>query len=112
MIIDSFKRKLIIGLLLLALFSPLGLILPDMIKSKTPFGEASGDSLKKELGFLPTGLNKTEKLWKAPVKDYNISKKNQSMLGKTIIYLGSGLLGISIIAVATILLQKMYRKNE
>ena len=109
---NSFRRKLIIGILILALLSPLGLILPSFFKSKESFGEASPDSLKKELGYIPAGMKKHEKVWKAPVKDYELGSTQKPLWLKSIIYLGSGLIGIGIIAAGTFWLQKIYRKDE
>jgi len=109
---DRFRRKLLIGILILALLAPLGLILPSLIKSKNTFGEASGDSIKKELGYIPKGMAKDEKIWKAPVKDYEVGSEEKSLWKRSIIYLGSGLLGIGIIALATVVLQKKYLHHE
>jgi hypothetical protein len=72
---NTFRRKLIIGLLFLALLSPLGLILPSIFKSADPWGEASGDKVGKDLGYTPKGMKKVEKIWKAPIKDYALGKR-------------------------------------
>jgi cobalt/nickel transport protein len=109
---NKFKRRLIIGLILLALLSPLGLILPTIFKSKEPFGESSGGKLKKELGYIPKGMNKDEKIWKAPVRDYSLGKEEMPLWEKSIIYMGSGFLGIGVIALGTIWLYKTYKNNE
>jgi cobalt/nickel transport protein len=109
---NKFRRKLIIGLLLLALLSPLGLLLPSIFKSGEPWGESSGDRVEKELGYTPKGMKKDEKIWKAPVKDYALGKKDKPAWEKSVIYIGSGLLGIGIIALGTFWLNKIYKNNE
>jgi len=109
---DRFSRKLLIGILILSLLAPLGLILPTYIKSKTAFGEESGDSIKKELGYIPKGMRKDEKIWKAPVKDYVVRSDEKPLWKKSLIYFSSGLLGIVIIALLTILIQKKYLNHE
>ncbi len=108
----TFRRKLVIGIIILALLSPLGLLLPHFFKSKVSFGEASADSLKTELGYIPAGMKKTEKIWKAPVKDYELGTQEKPLWKKSIIYLGSGFLGIGLIALGTLWLQKIYKNHE
>jgi hypothetical protein len=108
----TFRRKLIVGILILALLSPLGLLLPGFFKSKEPFGETSADSLKKELGYIPGGMKKDEKIWRAPVKDYELGPDDKPLWKKSIIYLGSGFLGIGLIALGTLWLQKIYKDHE
>jgi cobalt/nickel transport protein len=109
---NKFRRKLITGLVLLVLLSPLGLILPSIFNSGEPWGEASGDKVRKELGYTPAGMKKNENIWKAPVKDYILGKEKMSVWGKSITYIGSGLLGVGIIAFCTFWLNKFYRHNE
>jgi cobalt/nickel transport protein len=109
---NKFKRKLIIGLLILALLSPLGLILPSIFRSGEPFGESSLKQVEKGVGYTPEGMKKDEKIWKAPVKDYALGKEDKPAWEKSIIYIGSGLLGIGIIALGTFWLNKIYKNNE
>ena len=109
---NPFRRKLILGLLILALLSPLGLILPSMFKSGEPFGESSGTQVKNELGYTPGGMKKDEKLWKSPVKNYSIGEKERPLWEKSLFYVGSGLLGVVIIGLGTVWLNKFYKNND
>jgi cobalt/nickel transport system permease protein/cobalt/nickel transport protein len=60
-------RNLSIGLILLIIFAPLGLL-----AAGTAYGEWATDELKDRIGFVPHGLEKLSDLWHAPMQDYNI----------------------------------------
>ena len=64
---DKLTRNLAIGLVLLIIFAPLGLI-----ASGTAYGEWASDELKDQIGYVPHGLEELADLWHAPMKDYNI----------------------------------------
>ena len=64
---DNLTRNLAIGLILLIIFVPLGLI-----AAGTAYGEWETDELKEKIGFAPHGLEELAELWHAPLKDYNI----------------------------------------
>jgi cobalt/nickel transport protein len=106
------NRKLIIGLLILAFLTPLGVILPDLFRSGNPFGESPSDSLKKELGYVPKGMAKEEKTWEAPAKNYSLGKNERPLWQRSLLYAGSGLFAAGIIALGSLWLQKIYKKNE
>ena len=65
------QKKLWIGLIIMALLSPLGIILPALFSSGDAWGEWGTETLEKLLGYVPEGLKKYADLWKAPVPDYN-----------------------------------------
>ena len=64
---DNMIRNLSIGLILLIIFVPLGLI-----AAGTAYGEWEVNELKDKIGFAPHGLEELSELWHAPLKDYNI----------------------------------------
>ena len=64
---DNLTRNLAIGLALLIIFVPLGLI-----AAGTAYGEWESDELKEKIGFAPHGLEELSDFWHAPLKDYNI----------------------------------------
>ncbi len=105
------QRKLWIGLLIMALLTPLGIILPGQFKAGDAWGEWSAETLEKFLGYMPEGLKRLSDLWKAPVTDYNFGGDNSSMTVQILSYIASGLLGIFIIGLVIFLISKFMAKN-
>ena len=64
--------KFWIGLGVLALLSPLGVIFPEYFKASGAWGEWSADEIKKLIGYVPQGLEKLSSLWKAPMAGYGL----------------------------------------
>ena len=64
---DELTRNLAIGLALLIIIAPIGLI-----AAGTAYGEWESDELKEKVGYVPSGLEELSSLWHAPLKDYNI----------------------------------------
>jgi PDGLE domain len=67
--VDKMIRNLSLGLILLIIFAPLGLL-----AAGTAYGEWAPDELKDRIGFVPHGLEELSDLWHAPMQDYNIPK--------------------------------------
>jgi len=105
------QRKLWIGLLIMALLTPLGIILPEKFKAGDAWGEWGTETLEKLLGYVPEGLKKLSDLWKAPVTDYNFSGEDSSMTVQILSYIASGLLGIVIVGLVIFLISKFVAKN-
>ncbi len=77
-----------IGLGILALLTPLGLL-----AAGTAWGEWGAEELQElGLGFIPRGLEEFSSLWSAPIPDYAIP-----FLGDTVGYIVSALLGVGIL---------------
>ena len=58
------------GLGLLALLSPLGIIMPAFTGAGPAWGEWGPEELQKMLGYLPSGLKSTSEAWRAPLPNY------------------------------------------
>jgi cobalt/nickel transport system permease protein len=83
-------RALWIGLGVLIIATPLGLLAPG-----TAWGEWSSQELSSRgLGFVPEGLVKLENLWGAPLAKYDLPALGNANLG----YLLSAALGIALVA--------------
>ena len=90
--------KLWIGIMLLIILSPLGLILPEYFKAMTAWGEWGAEEIYSFLGYVPKGLEKLSALWSAPVPDYAFrswEKKGLFFLGLG--YIISAVIGVIII---------------
>ncbi len=89
---DKIVRNLAIGLLILLVFVPLGLLAVG-----ETFGEWGSEELQEKLGFVPTGLEQLAPLWSAPLPDYALPG-DESQTGMVAAYYLSALLGVVICA--------------
>ncbi len=85
-------RNMAIGLMILVIFVPLGLL-----ATGETFGEWGPKELQEKLGFVPRGLGDLAPSWSAPLPDYAISG-DESGTGMVAAYYLSALLGIVICA--------------
>jgi len=83
--------KLWIGLGVLALLSPLGLL-----ASGTAWGEWGADEFSDMLGYVPQGLAKFAEIWSAPLPDYTIPG-----LGDVPGYILSAIVGMALVVILT-----------
>lgn len=93
-------RKLAIGLIVLVLIAPLGVYLPDLLKSNTAWGEWGSDELKKEAGYVPSKLASIDGKWKAPLPDYTLPGQDDTASGvhRSSVYILSGLVGFALLS--------------
>ncbi len=103
--------KLWIGLAIMALLTPLGLLLPERFKAAGAWGEWSTEGLAKLVGFVPEGLRKLSALWGAPLPDYGLAGRGASPALRILSYLLSGMMGILIVGAVIYLLLRLIIKN-
>jgi hypothetical protein len=108
----KFQKKLWIGILIMALFTPLGIYLPKQFKSGGAWGEWGTEKLKELLGYVPEGLKKLADSWKAPVRDYNFGGENAAFSTQVISYIVSGIIGIAVVALVIYVITKFLIKHE
>jgi hypothetical protein len=108
----AFQKKLWIGLIIMALLSPLGIMLPKKFDSGDAWGEWGADTLEKLLGYVPEGLKKLADLWKAPLSDYNLGGEGASFGVQVISYIISGILGIALVGGAIYLISRFLIKKR
>jgi hypothetical protein len=87
---DKTIRNLTIGLVILIILVPLGLLAVG-----ETFGEWGAEELQEKLGFVPAGLNQLASFWKAPVPDYALPG-NESEKGKVAVYYLSAIVGVAL----------------
>jgi hypothetical protein len=107
----KFQKKLWIGLLIMALLTPLGILLPEKFNPGEAWGEWGADKLEKLLGYVPDGLKKLADLWKAPIPDYNFGGEDASVTIQVISYVVSGLLGLGACAFIVFLISRLIIKH-
>ncbi len=95
-------NKLWIGLGILALLSPLGLL-----ASGTAWGEWGADEFSDMLGYVPQGLAKFAEIWSAPLPDYTIPG-----LGDVPGYILSAIVGMALVIILTWGLGQLLARGE
>jgi len=95
---NSKFRKLWIGIAILIILSPVGLILPELLKAGGAWGEWGADEVEKIAGYVPRGLKKLSELWKVPIPDYAFSGWEQG-LKSYIGYIFSGIIGAALVSI-------------
>lgn len=108
---NSKFKKFWIGIGVLILLSPLGIILPEIFKSGGAWGEWGADEVEKIVGYIPQGLKKLSELWKPPIPDYAFSGW-EGLFKSSITYIISGVIGVGLVVLVSILIGKfLVRKN-
>ena len=106
------QKKLWIGLAIMTLLTPIGILLPKKFNAGDAWGEWGADTLAKLIGYAPKGLMRLSDLWKAPIPDYNLGGETASLSFRLISYITSGFLGILAVGLVTYLLLRLIVKNE
>ena len=106
----KFQKRLWTGIGIMALISPIGIILPEKFKAGDAWGEWGPDKIKEMLGYVPTGLEKLSGLWNSPLPDYGFGE-GSAPAAQYIGYIVSGLLGVALAGLIVILLSKILLKN-
>lgn len=104
--------KFWIGLAVLTVLSPLGLIGSEHFKAGSAWGEWDTEEIRKLVGYIPQGLEKLSSLWNAPVPDYAFKgweEKGLSCL--SFAYIMSAILGIGIIVIVVMGIGKFLAKK-
>jgi len=104
--------KLWIGIGILILLSPLGLILPEYFKAKDAWGEWGADTVKELVGYIPKGLEKLSSLWSALIPDYSFRGwDGKGLLSSSFAYIISAIVGIIIVVMVMLIIGKILAKK-
>jgi len=107
-----FRRNLWLGLIVMALLSPLGLLLPKFFKAEEAWGEWGPGTLQRLLGFVPQGLRRTADLWKAPLADYSANGDHPSLLFQIAWYGLSAFLGLILIVLVIYIFMRYAARHD
>ena len=88
---DKIIRNFAIGLVVLIILAPLGLLAVG-----ETFGEWSNEEIKEKLGFVPPGLEQLSSLWSAPLPDYALPGGGESMTVAAAAYILSAVIGVAV----------------
>jgi hypothetical protein len=109
---DKSIRKLWIGIGILVVLSPLGIIIPAYFGAGGAWGEWSLDQIEKMAGFVPEGMKRMAGVWKAPMTNYAVPGQGQGPAHSGIGYVLTAVIGIAVTAGIVYLLAKILaRKN-
>lgn len=110
---NSTMKKMLLGLVVLAILSPVGVILPDMFKAGSAWGEWGPDEIGKMVGYVPQGMKKLADLWQAPMPDYSFKGwEEKGLCMQSLAYVISAVVGMGIISAITLLFGKIMNKKE
>ena len=105
--------KFWIGIAVLIVLSPLGLILPKHLKAGSAWGEWGADEMRKLVGYAPKGLEKLSSLWNAPMPDYAPKGWEEKGLPHlSFAYTISAAIGIVIIVITVLIIGKLLIRKD
>ncbi|MBF0512130.1 MAG: cobalamin biosynthesis protein [Candidatus Omnitrophica bacterium] len=106
-------KKLWLGIVVLIILTPLGLILPHYFHTQDAWGEWDPDQLKNMIGYIPQGIARLADIWKAPLPDYNFKGGgNMDMPHQCMAYVISAIIGIALISGLVFFLGKVWSRNN
>lgn len=104
--------KLWVGMAILIILSPIGLILPEHFKAGSAWGEWGAEEMQKLVGYIPQGLEKLSSLWKAPIPDYAFKGWEEKGLSHlSFAYIISAIVGIAVTVLVVIGIGKLLAKK-
>jgi cobalt/nickel transport protein len=105
-------RKLWLGLGILMLLSPLGIVLPAWLGAGAAWGEWGADEVGLLVGYVPAQLERLSSIWKAPMPDYAFSGQDEAGLrGLSGSYVLSAFVGVGLVCVAAFVVGKLLRRK-
>ncbi len=106
------SKKLWICVGVLALLSPLGIIIPKWFGAGGAWGEWGLTEIEKVAGSVPEGFKRIAGIWKAPLPNYDLPAGSKRLAVESIGYVLSAVIGIALIAgIMYIITKLLSRKN-
>lgn len=106
-------KKLWIGIGVLLLLSPLGVLIPALFHSGGAWGEWGPEGIEKIIGFVPSGMKRLAEIWKAPFSNYSVPGQAGGPVSEGLGYVVTGIVGVVATAGLMYLLVKMIgRRND
>jgi len=105
--------KLWVGIVVLILLCPLGLLIPDKFKAGEAWGEWGTEKIKEMVGYIPSGLNALSGIWKAPLPDYSFRGwEGKGLAHICFSYMISASVGIAVTVIFVFILVKFFGKKN
>ncbi|MGC8762988.1 MAG: cobalt transporter CbiM [Acidobacteriota bacterium] len=106
-------KRWALALLVAALLTPLGLALPSLFGAGDAWGEWGSETLAERSGYVPTGLQRLEGLWRAPMPDYAPpGGEEASLLVQSLWYIVSAVAGAVLVGGAAWGLRRLLGGRE
>ncbi|OPY56516.1 MAG: Fused nickel transport protein NikMN [Pelotomaculum sp. PtaU1.Bin035] len=99
-------KKLMRGLGMLILLSPLGLLAKG-----TAWGEWAAGEIEAKMGFIPGGMSSLAERWQAPLPDYGLPGFEHNLLQSSTVYIVSAIIGLGIIFAITYIFSLVQKKT-
>ena len=109
---NKIARKFWIGIGVLALLSPLGIIIPNYLGAGGAWGEWSLAQVEKMVGFAPEGMKRTAETWKAPMTNYAVPGQEAGPLHSSFGYIAAGIIGITVTAGLMYLITRLLVRKD
>ncbi len=103
--------KLWIGVGILILLTPLGLLLPRLFGSGGAWGEWGADEIERIAGYIPEGLKRIGGKWAAPIPDYAFSGWDEGVRSYAA-YIISGVLGAAVVIAVSYILGRFLKREK
>jgi cobalt/nickel transport system permease protein len=101
------------GVGVLALLSPLGIVLPWLFGAKSAWGEWTPRELERLIGFVPAGVERLGEVWRAPFPEYAFAGLAQGgLLLSSLAYLVSAALGIAAVVLCVRVCGRLMAMSE
>jgi len=108
----STTKKLWIGIGILVLLAPLGVVIPALFGAGGAWGEWGMAEIEKIVGFVPEGMRRLSGWWKSPLPEYALPGQSTGIFGKSIGYLLAAAVGALLTAGAGYLLAKFLSRKD
>lgn len=108
----STAKKLWIGIGVLAMLSPLGLIIPALFGAGGAWGEWGIDAIGRIVGYTPEGMKRLATSGKAPLPGYAVPGQNKGLVSESLGYVFSAIIGITLAAAIMLLIAKLLVRKK
>jgi hypothetical protein len=105
-------KKLWIGIGILVLLTPLGLIIPALFGAGGAWGEWGRVEIERMIGYLPEGMKGLLERWKSPMPGYSVPGQGKGLAGGSIGYIIAAIIGVALAAGSGYLLAKYFSRKD
>jgi len=106
-------KKLWIGIGVLILLSPLGIILPSLFNAEGAWGEWGLDKIETIVGFVPAGMKQLAGTWKAPLPEYALPNQRKGLMQESLGYVMTAIIGVAVtVGIMYFLTKLLMKKNK
>jgi predicted PurR-regulated permease PerM len=108
---NKLQKRILVVLLFLCLITPVGILLPAYFNTGDAWGEWSAQTVEELIGYVPKGLAKYSHVWKAPLPDYEVNNKDESIIHRSGYYIVSGIIGAAVAFIIMVIISKLITRN-